>query len=88
MYVFKDTDIPVKFYLQFVTRIQYKTYCWQIFPCALLGTMLYRHLTEVYIDEFLGFLIVVTQSSIILFSGKIIKEMPGSVARGTPCTIV
>ena len=30
-------------------------------------------------------LIVATRSSNILVSGKIIKEMPGSVASGTPC---
>ena len=26
VFVFKDTDIPVKFYLQFVTQIQDKTF--------------------------------------------------------------
>jgi len=30
-------------------------------------------------------LIVATRSSNILISGKIIKEMPGSIAWGTPC---
>jgi hypothetical protein len=30
-------------------------------------------------------LIVATRSSSILISGKIIKEMPASVASGTPC---
>ena len=33
-------------------------------------------------------LIVATRSSNILISGKIIKEMPGSVASGTHCIIL
>ena len=33
-------------------------------------------------------LTVATRSSNILISGKIIKEMPGSVASGTPCTYI